>query len=155
MAQRGRKPNPTVLKLAHGNPHQHALRKDEPVAPISIPDAPSFLGKFARTVWDRVCKDLHGMRILSAVDVETIAAFCQAAEDQASAIETVNKEGRFIENARGDTVRHPACAAISDASSRIDRHGSVLGLNPSARSRIVAPGGKDSLEEFKRFLKHG
>lgn len=154
MAQRGRKPKPTILKLAHGNPGQHALSRDEPVPPQSVPAKPDYLDAHASKVWDRVLKDLQAMRILSGADVETIAAFCVAASDLRRGVKALQEEGDFLTTDKGYAMRHPASALVSDASRRIDRHGESLGLNPSARSRIVAPGGKDSLEEFKKFLSN-
>lgn len=46
-----RRPQPTTIKKARGNPGKRALPKDEPQMPANVPPAPSWLSPAAREAW--------------------------------------------------------------------------------------------------------
>lgn len=80
--QRGRKPTPTHLKLAAGNPGKRPLPAGEPTPPAlaKAPAAPAHLGAIAKAEWKRVARDLWLMKCLAGVDVQTLAGYCDAFE---------------------------------------------------------------------------
>ncbi len=54
MAQRGRKPKPTHLKVVTGNPHQHKLNDREPEAAGPLGDPPAGWTPAAIELWHEV-----------------------------------------------------------------------------------------------------
>ena len=89
----GRRPQSVALKLLRGNPGQHKLRTDEPVAVLGTPDKPADLGPHASAEWDRLVRLLDGEHRLSVSDAPHILtaskayASARAFEAQADAAE--------------------------------------------------------------------
>ena len=74
---RGRKPKPTALKLAEGNPGKRKINGAEPKPPRSLPDCPGHLAPEAKAEWDRLAVMLNQIGLLTQVDRATMAAYCQ------------------------------------------------------------------------------
>src|SRR5450755_242868 len=76
---RGRKPEPLHLKLLKGNSGHRALPHGEPVPPIPsvCPEPPEDLRGYALARWQKVAPDLFAMQLLSYVDIEALAMYCQ------------------------------------------------------------------------------
>ena len=74
---RGRKPKPTALKIAEGNPGKRAINGYEPKPPSSLPDCPPHLSEVARDEWQRIAGSLNKIGLLTQVDRTTMAAYCQ------------------------------------------------------------------------------
>ena len=78
---RGRKPIPTHLKVLRGNPGHQALRPErEPdyEAAADIPEPPAFLMPVAKDEWRRIATGLYHLGLLTLVDENPLAAYCQA-----------------------------------------------------------------------------
>jgi phage terminase small subunit len=77
---RGRRPIPTVLKLIRGNPGKERLPQGEaePQRPDDIPPPPPFLTGHAADEWRRLAPELYYLKLLTAIDTNTLAAYCQA-----------------------------------------------------------------------------
>ena len=56
LAQRGRKPKPTAIKILEGNPGKRQLNKYEPSPDKLAPECPDWLSEEAKAEWFR----LHG-----------------------------------------------------------------------------------------------
>ena len=54
MAQRGRKPKPTALKVLEGNPGKRPLNLFEPTPEDKMPECPDWLEDEAKAEWDRL-----------------------------------------------------------------------------------------------------
>jgi phage terminase small subunit len=74
------RPVPTQLEILRANPGKEKLNKHEPrpMVPPQVPDAPAFLNGYARAEWDCVADELHRLRLLTVVDLQPLAAYCQA-----------------------------------------------------------------------------
>ena len=77
MGRRGPPPKPTKLKLLAGNPGKRPLNRREPQPRKTTPRCPAWLGKEARAVWKRMVPELRRMGVLTVIDGEALAAFCQ------------------------------------------------------------------------------
>ena len=76
---RGRKPKPTAIRRADGNPGKRGYNGLEPAAPEGMPDCPLHLSDLAQEEWQRIAGTLYGMGVLTTVDraalaVETVGA---------------------------------------------------------------------------------
>ena len=78
MAQRGRKPKPTALKVLEGNPGGRPLNPNEPKPAKKAPRCPSWLEDEAKKEWKRMGKTLEQMGLLTEMDMAAFAGYCQA-----------------------------------------------------------------------------
>ena len=78
MAQRGRKPKPTAVKVLEGNPGKRSLNTAEPKPEKKAPRCPSWLEDEAKKEWKRMCKQLEQLGILTEIDMAAFAGYCQA-----------------------------------------------------------------------------
>ena len=78
MAQRGRKPKPTALKMLEGNPGGRPLNTKEPKPEKKAPRCPSWLEDEAKKEWKRMAKVLENMGLLTEMDMAAFAGYCQA-----------------------------------------------------------------------------
>lgn len=58
VAQRGRKPKPTAVKVLEGNPGKRSLNTGEPKPEKKAPRCPSWLEEEAKEEWKRMAKQL-------------------------------------------------------------------------------------------------
>ena len=78
MAQRGRKPKPTAIKVLEGNPGKRSLNTAEPKPEKKAPRCPSWLEEEAKKEWKRMSKQLEQLGILTEIDMAAFAGYCQA-----------------------------------------------------------------------------
>ena len=78
MAQGGRKPKPTSLKVIEGNRGRRALPANEPSYELTDCEPPGDLSESALAEWKRVFPILAGSRVLTDVDVAIFRSYCDA-----------------------------------------------------------------------------
>ncbi len=94
------------------------------------------------------------MKILAPADADGLACLAEAIVVHGMAAKAVAKHGALIatenRNARGGYMANPAIAVMNQAARDIRLWCQEFGLTPSARGRVVAPGGLDdkSAEEL-------
>lgn len=142
----GRRPKPTLVKIANGNPGKRALPKNEPCPSTDIPKtAPKSWSANARAEYARIKKALDDLGAATGPDLEGIRFYCEAAADHAAACEALDQAdksgGRFyvvMTKDGGEMWRsHPALAAKADAEKRCKSWLVEHGLTPSARTRVA------------------
>ena len=145
---RGRKPTPTALKIAKGNPGKRPLNKNEPKPKASKGVAPSWLMDTAKTVWKRLAPGMLKDGRLTVESEDALACYCQNVARLAK-IEREIRGGKAIPD-RSDM------ATIKELQQLILKFAQEFGITPSARSRIVVGAGA-SEDDFDKFLKvkHG
>lgn len=148
MAIRGPKPTPTHLKLLRGNPSKERLPKNEPQPKllVKIPDAPSFLPAYACDEWYRVAEELVHLGLLTTIDINPLAAYCEAYARWRSAVEALAElrkqdpkfSGLVIPGSNNQAVSNPLVGIASRSANEMVRYATEFGLTPSARARIAA-----------------
>ena len=78
VAQRGRKPKPTAVKLLEGNPGKRGLNAGEPKPEKKAPRCPAWLEAEAKKEWKRMAKQMERLGILTEIDMAAFAGYCQA-----------------------------------------------------------------------------
>ena len=160
MAQRGRKPKPTALKVLEGNPGQRRLNvyEPKPTSEIQVPDCPDWLIPEAALEWNRLAGPLIQMGVLTGADMAAFAGYCQNYARWKEAEEHLTEEGPAFEDSKGK-VQHSPYLRVSEAARRdMLRFASEFGLTPSSRSRIVAttdPGENFSGDPMEALLREG
>lgn len=143
----GRRPKPTARKELAGNPGKRALNKDEPVfSPLKGVDVPEWFIEvdlpLATVMWQMTTKELCGQGLLCVTDLSVLERWCVAYEFWRRAVVKVAEQGHVVTGATGGPVKNPQLTAMKEHSSELSTTGSMLGLDPSARSRLIGLAGK-------------
>lgn len=161
MAQRGRKPKPTVLKLVTGTARKSRLNPREPRPEPGLPDPPDFIMEdpVALEEYRRAGDQLVCMGVVSDLDAAVLAAYassyalwCSTETLLASmAAKDPTTSGRMIKTTNGNIVQNPLVGVARRAKADTVRYAVELGLTPASRSRVDGHGGNSS-DPANRFF---
>ncbi|SDI07018.1 phage terminase small subunit P27 family [Pseudomonas panipatensis] len=153
VAGRGRKPKPTAKKALAGNPGKRALNKDEPkFSTVTNIEPPEWLSDRAATMWQMLVPELLRESVIALTDLHNVEAFCTAYDNWRSAQEAVFELGIVVESSQGSPMKNPALTAANEAMRQIVTFGSLLGLDPASRTRIIGGNKQKSTNEFASLL---
>jgi P27 family predicted phage terminase small subunit len=142
MMARGRKPNPTKLRLLT-EPGARIIGSDG--AP---PPPPDFLEGEGLAEWDRIVPELSKRYLISPVDAVLLAGYCQTFADYKVAVLAVRESGLML-----DGKLNPAARYAAQSLAELRKMAAEFGLSPSARSRFDVPAPVNEEEdEFAAFV---
>lgn len=101
MAQRGRKPKPTAVKVLEGNPGKRSLNTNEPKPVKKAPRCPAWLEDEAKKEWKRMAKQMEQLGILTEIDMAAFAGYCQAYARWKEAEEFITQHGTIVKTPSG------------------------------------------------------
>lgn len=142
---RGRKPIPTALKKARGNPGGRPLNDREPEPTPGVPPKPDDLSPAAAAEWDFIVPELIRMGVLTVVDRSVLVAYCRCAGVIAQSESTLAAEGSVLQTEKGYAYPHPAMAQMMTAQKQQIGYAAELGLTPASRTKVkrIAPTSQD------------
>ncbi len=159
----GRKPKPTALHALHGNPGKRARNPNEPKPRYLdlLPPPPMHLRADACVLWSELVAELHRLGMLTAVDLQLLAAYTSAWADYVEAERTIFRYGVLTKGRDGTPVRNPALLVRNRAMDYLLRIGSEFGFSPASRPRLgrqLEPFDSDGpqspgVDEFEAFLR--
>jgi len=155
VAERGRKPKPTAIKVLEGNPGKRTLNEHEPKPEKKAPRCPSWLDQEAKKEWRRMAKQLEDLGILTEVDMAAFAGYCQAYARWKEAEEFITKHGTIVKTPSGYWQQVPQVSIAQTYLKIMTRFCEQFGLTPSARSRIVADKGNEAEDPLEFMLFKG
>jgi P27 family predicted phage terminase small subunit len=136
----GRRPTPTALKKATGNPGKRALNKNEPQLAPGIPTPPEHLTDDARRAWFGLCHLLHSMGVLAKADAMALERLCETYAEVVELTANIKAKGRtqVVETESGAEFerQRPQVAMLADADRRFKSYLIEFGLTPAARSKV-------------------
>lgn len=136
------KPEPTVMTLLKGNPAKKSLDKlkDDvnPTIPPKAPKSPHFLSGYAKEEWIEISVKLHRLGLLTEVDINALAIYCQAYARWREAEEELALESLTLESTNGNVIKNPLVSIANEAMRDLSRYLSDFGMNPSARTKVKA-----------------
>ena len=138
MAQRGRKPKPTALKVLEGNPGKRPLNLYEPNPEDKMPECPEWLEEEARAEWDRLAVPMFRLGLLKDLDMAAFAVYCQAYARWKEAEEFISQHGSIVKTKNGFWQQVPQVTIAHQNQKVMLQAAAEFGLTPSARSRIIA-----------------
>ena len=147
---RGRKPIPTALKLLHGNPGRRPLNRAEPVAPPHDGTPPAYLTGAAADEWRRLVPELHRLGILSTLDGDALALYCETWARWRQAEAEILKGGMVLRGRHGP-IPSPYVAIASRLAGQLRAPLVEFGMTPSARARVKATPAPTSADPFAAF----
>ena len=151
----GRKAKPVDLQLVQGNPNRrtkkelHARKQaEEKLKPNSDRvKPPGWLGKQAKKEFRRIVKEMEHIDLLTNVDVDMLACYCDAYEGYQEATRIIQEEGMMVEytNKAAETnkVPHPLLAKRRQLFDQMKSIAGELGLSPSSRAKLALPRDND------------
>lgn len=145
---RGRKPIPTALRRASGNPGKRGYNRAEPIPPPDMPGCPDHLGETAREEWHRIAGTLHEMGVLTSVDRAALAAYCQCYGRWVEAEIRLKETPALLRTPSGYVQQSPWLAVANKQLELMGRFMAELGITPASRSRVAARNGESSPEPY-------
>ena len=152
MAQRGRKPKPTAVKVLEGNPGKRSLNTNEPKPVKKAPRCPAWLEDEAKKEWKRMAKQMEQLGILTEIDMAAFAGYCQAYARWKEAEEFITQHGTIVKTPSGYWQQVPQVSIAQTYLKIMNRFCEQFGLTPSSRSRIVAENGEDKESDAMELL---
>lgn len=159
MGRRGPPPEPTQLKILKGNPGRRRLNQNEPQPEQSKPRCPIWLNIVAKRKWRSVVKQLDAMGVVTQVDGDALANYCQTWARWREMEEFIDKHGAVIpvtdEGGQLTKLQEvPQMARSCTLLLLLNRYQREFGLTPSARASLhVEPKKKDVTGKAKYFEK--
>ncbi|WP_226571256.1 phage terminase small subunit P27 family [Mangrovibacter yixingensis] len=154
----GRRPKPTARKELAGNPGKRALNKEEPTfTPIRGVAPPEWFIeddlKLAAIMWELTTKELCGQGLLCVTDLAVLERWCVAYEFWRRSVRNIASQGNTITGAMGGLIKNPELTAKKEQESEMSSTGSMLGLDPSSRQRLVGLAGqKKTTNPFLKMI---
>ncbi|MBD8492977.1 phage terminase small subunit P27 family [Pseudomonas syringae] len=149
----GRRPKPTAQKALAGNPGKRKLNNDEPdFSLVTNVDPPDWLSDYAIQVWKMIVPELLRAKVLALTDLHNVEAFCTAYGNWRMAQEEVRANGIVVAGATGGPVKNPALTAAKEAMSQMVTFGSMLGLDPASRTRVIGGNKQKTTNPFAGIL---
>ncbi len=152
MAQRGRKPKPTTVKMLEGNPGKRNVNTGEPQPDKKAPRCPGWLEEEAKKEWKRMAKQLEQLGILTEIDMAAFAGYCQAYARWKEAEEYISEHGAVMKAPSGYCQQVPQVSIAQTYLKIMNRFCEQFGLTPSARSRIVTDSGDNKESDAMELL---
>lgn len=152
MAQRGRKPKPTAVKVLEGNPGKRSLNTSEPKPEKKAPRCPAWLEDEAKKEWKRMAKQLEHLGILTEIDMAAFAGYCQAYARWKEAEEFITQHGAIVKTPSGYWQQVPQVSIAKTYLKIMNKFCEQFGLTPSARSRISTDNGEDKQNDEMELL---
>ena len=136
---RGRKPVPTVLKIARGNPSQHRIADDEPQPSTDIDlNVPKLLkgDRVAKAEWNEKAPMLHRLGLLTEADRDALIMYCATFARWQRAERHLRKEGEILISKRNKyPYPSPYLHIAKDALTQCRALLLEFGLTPVSRTR--------------------
>ena len=150
MGRRGPLPdNHKLHKLKTGEDRYSATPKPAPLQP----DPPKGMSTEARREWRRLATLLEPLGLLTRLDRDLLARYCENVVIRARLREQLDREGLTVDGYRGSVVKHPAWQQYREVSALLGADGDRLGLSPAARLRMpLSEPEPDEDSEISRFL---
>ena len=129
------KPKPTALRVLQGNPGKRALPKDEPILEVEKPRAPATLSPAAKKHWPKVVERLAAAKVMTRLDVDALALYCEHYAQWATANEKLLDHGMIEYTDRGP-IQSPWLMISQKAAEAMRKLLIEFGMTPSARTRV-------------------
>lgn len=148
MAQRGKRPIPTQLKIIKGTDQPCRMRKNEPKPADDNIEMPEELSKEAGKHWDKVCTQLQDAKIITNIDVTALAMYCESYATWFNANKMIQRHGPVVKNPSGFPVQSPYLLIANKAFDQMRAMLTEFGMTPSSRTRVAATGKSEEKNPF-------
>lgn len=149
---KGRPPTPTALKILKGNPGKRALNKREPApGPRRSLAPPAYLQGDAVVEWRRLAPVLFRLGLLTEIDGDALAQYCQLWARWREAERELAKTGMVIKGGKGFPVLSPYLGIAHRTLIELRAMLVQFGMTPAARARVKTDPGPAPDDPFVKF----
>lgn len=134
----GRKQLPTNLKVLKGTAQKSRLNPKEPKPKNDKIRMPEGLSDLAKKHFKKVSKELKEAGILTNIDVQALALYCEAYARWMDANEKINNFGSVIKAPSGYPVQSPYLSISNKAFEQMKAMLTEFGMTPSSRSKVTS-----------------
>lgn len=106
---------------------------------------PAWLSTQAKREWKRLAPELVRLGVLTHLDRDSLAVYCEAVVHYRQAAELIDRSAVLVKSGGGRLVKNPALQVARDQAAIIRGFAREPGLTPSARSGISVPEAEDDL----------
>lgn len=158
----GRKAKPIALHLLEGRKHLTKAEIEQRLAgeqQFAIGNdkikPPKWLDDIAKKEFKRIVREMEQTGILTNIDVDMLALYCDAYSQYIQCCEVIRREGLMVEytNKAAETnkVPHPLLSKKKQLFEQMKALATEFGFTPSARAKIAIP--KQEKKEETKFDK--
>ena len=133
MGKRGPSPKPESVRLAEGTFRADRHGRNNPKPAIAAIEAPAWLDDVAREKFAERVRVLQPLGLVTELDGDALAAYCQAWSEFRRAAELLADQDLASETKGGATRSNPLIATKNNAAKLIMQFGSRFGMTPSDR----------------------
>jgi P27 family predicted phage terminase small subunit len=119
----------------------------------TVPVPPTWLGTVARDKWRELAPTLFKHGLLTDLDHDSFASFCDAFQELVDSTATLKKEGEYFTTEKGWIAQHPAVFKRNKALERLRRMGVELGLTPQSRRNLDVAAQEVEADPLLKFLE--
>lgn len=132
----GRKKKPSALSIIQGNPGKRPLNDKEPKPKAEAPRCPSILSPDAKKHWRTIVKQLAAAKIMTKLDTDALAIYCEAYARWADANAHLQKFGIVVKTPKGWPMQSPYLSISNKAFEQMKGMLSEFGMTPSSRTKV-------------------
>ena len=138
----GRKKLPTNLKLVKGTLQNCRENEHEPTPPHEGVKMPSDMTPEAKKHWRKISAQLKKARVLTVMDVDALAAYCELYAGWRHATDMIATEGPVVIGEKGFAIRSPWFEVSQRYLENMKKMLTEFGMTPASRPKITAPSDK-------------
>jgi P27 family predicted phage terminase small subunit len=153
MGKRGPIPKSNEQEMLEGNPSKRPLRGETPKPEHGIPICPSWLSPMAKQEWRRVVPELAKLGLLTKLDRNILAGYCNAYALWRQTQELLTVQGTVYVNAKGQLQPRPEVIVAKNAGEEMQTFAAELGLTPSSRARMNLPKANEEIDPIEEILR--
>lgn len=150
----GRRPKPTAIKKAEGNPGRRPLNKSEPSAGVFNMDPPENLSEQAKSIWNQIAQLGSKMNVIDQADAIALEMLAQTFAEWRQCQEWIKEKGTYYATSTngGNKImrQFPQVSQAADAFRRLKSMLSEFGMTPSSRVRLGSTEGEQ--DELTQLL---
>ncbi|HEY8667796.1 MAG TPA: phage terminase small subunit P27 family [Tepidisphaeraceae bacterium] len=141
---------PTAILALRGSKHAKA-RQSEPQPTKAAPKCPDHLSDAAKVEWERMVRLLLPQGMLTVIDGDQLALYCQAYARWAEAERELATGGTVVKSPNGYPIQNPYLSVATTAMKQMAQYLPRFGMTPADRSRVRSNlPAEDSIEAFNR-----
>ena len=134
-------PKPSALKaIEGGRGHRTKAEKSrearQPLPPRDCPSPPSWLDAAAKRKWAKLADTLNEIGVLTTIDGDVLALYCQAYSDHERLTRLLRDTGETAKSPSGYMMPRPEVAMRNRARDDMRKFGAELGIGAASRTKI-------------------
>lgn len=141
----GRKAKPDAIHYLNGNPSKKPLGQvgdlgsgNVPFHEVNtMPECPDFLDDVAKKKWLQLAPDLHAIGLLTRLEGDALAEYCQHYSTWVKATKKIEQQGEIVESPNGYPQMSPWVSIRKGALADMKAIQANFGMNPAARSKSL------------------